>query len=280
MIQNDERKKTIFKDEGFVEIPAIGFATIGVQLSGTFSATLQFEGTINGDDWVSISLTDSTNTQVSSTTTAGVFIGSVAGYKKFRVRASAFVSGTVEVTLLLVSSGGGIATSSGGGGVSEADDADFTAGTTEGTPAMGVYEATPTPVTDEGLAIVGLDVDRNQKVREQYSPQYEDNTAKVARTEVRGTYSYQATAGDNKVILAAPGFLYGIIIGKDVASSIIEVSDHASDGDGNVKIHLESSTLMTATKGYLPVNASFNTGICADLDNQTNVTFIYRTATG
>lgn len=280
MIQNDEKKKTIFKDEGFVEIPTIGFATLGVQLSGTFSATLQFEATINCEDWVSLSLTDSTNSQVSSATAAGVFIGSVAGYKKFRVRASAFASGTVEVALLIVSSGGGIATSSSGGGVAEADDADFTAGTTEGTPAMGVYESTPTPVTAGDLAIVGLDVDRNQKVREQYSPQYEDNTAKVARTEFRGTYSYQATAGDNKVILAAPGFLYGIIIGKDVASAVIEVSDHASDGDGAIRVYLEGSTLMTSTGGYLPVNASFNTGISADLVNQTNVTFIYRTATG
>lgn len=41
-----------------------------------------------------------------------------------------------------------------GGGF--ADDADFTAGTTAGTPAQGVYESTPTSVTDGDLGIVGI----------------------------------------------------------------------------------------------------------------------------
>lgn len=90
-----------------------------------------------------------------------------------------------------------------------------------------------------------------------------------------GSGAYFATAGDNKVIKATPGFLYGIIVGKDVASSIIEVSDHASDGDGNIKIHVEGSTLMTQLGGYMPVNKFFAVGICADLDNQTNVTFVF-----
>lgn len=100
--------------------------------------------------------------------------------------------------------------------------------------------------------------------------------ADVRKTEQDGNYSYFATAGADKVIKASPGFLYGIIIGKDVASSIIEVSDHASDGDGNVKIYLEGDTLMTSCGGYVPVNADFPTGISADLTNQTNVTFVYR----
>jgi hypothetical protein len=50
------------------------------------------------------------------------------------------------------------------GGTSIADDADFTAGTTEGTPAMGVYESSPTSVTDGDLGIVAIDENRNLKV--------------------------------------------------------------------------------------------------------------------
>lgn len=88
-------------------------------------------------------------------------------------------------------------------------------------------------------------------------------------------YSYQATAGANKVIKASAATLVGIIIGKDVGSSVIEISDHVSDGDGAVKVYLEGSTLMTSTGGYVPINARFGAGICADLTNQTNVTFIY-----
>ena len=53
--------------------------------------------------------------------------------------------------------GGGI------GGTSAADDADFTAGTTQGTPAQGVYESTPTNVTDGDLGTVGITQGRRLK---------------------------------------------------------------------------------------------------------------------
>lgn len=47
-------------------------------------------------------------------------------------------------------------TTAAGSGTSAADDADFVAGTTAGTPAMGVYESTPTSVTDGDLGTVGI----------------------------------------------------------------------------------------------------------------------------
>lgn len=84
--------------------------------------------------------------------------------------------------------------------------------------------------------------------------------------------TYQATATANVVIKAAQGLLHAIIIGKAVgAGAIVEVSDHATDGDGNVKIYLEAPTVGT----YL-VDAMFEVGICVDLTNQTNVAFIWR----
>lgn len=49
------------------------------------------------------------------------------------------------------------------GGASAADDADFTAGTTPGTPAMGIYESTPTSVTDGDLGTVGITSGRRLK---------------------------------------------------------------------------------------------------------------------
>jgi hypothetical protein len=51
----------------------------------------------------------------------------------------------------------------GTGGTSAADDADFTDGTTAGTPAMGVYEATPSTVTDGDLGVVGITEARRLK---------------------------------------------------------------------------------------------------------------------
>lgn len=86
------------------------------------------------------------------------------------------------------------------------------------------------------------------------------------------TKTYQATAAENVIVKATQGFLHAIIIGKDVgAGAIVEVSDHATDGDGNIQVYLEASPVGT----YL-VDAMFTVGICVDLTLQTNVTFIWR----
>lgn len=60
--------------------------------------------------------------------------------------------------------GTAITSFSGSGGTSAADDADFTQASTTGTPAMGVYESTPTSVTDNDMGIVGIDSSRRLKV--------------------------------------------------------------------------------------------------------------------
>ena len=85
------------------------------------------------------------------------------------------------------------------------------------------------------------------------------------------TITYQAAAKANLVVKATQGFLHAIIIGLDVSGGIVEVSDHASDGDGNVKVYLEDPDVGT----YL-VDAMFTTGICADITTQTNVSFVWR----
>lgn len=57
-----------------------------------------------------------------------------------------------------------IAAGAGSGGTAAADDADFTAGTTSGTPVMGSYQSTPTAVTDGDMGIIGITADREVKV--------------------------------------------------------------------------------------------------------------------
>ena len=89
--------------------------------------------------------------------------------------------------------------------------------------------------------------------------------------------TFQAAASANVVVSASAAYLHRIIIGADVSTSTIEISDDPADGDGNVVILLTGSTLMTATGGSVEINAKFATGITADLTNQTNVTFIWRT---
>jgi hypothetical protein len=64
------------------------------------------------------------------------------------------VEGTLDVNII---------SGAGSGGTASADDADFTAGVTSGTPAMGVYESTPTSVTDGDLGTVGITQGRRLK---------------------------------------------------------------------------------------------------------------------
>ena len=99
------------------------------------------------------------------------------------------------------------------------------------------------------------------------------------------TYHYQAAAAANVVVKASAGYLKGIILGASIANAIIEVSDHATDGDGAVKIYvaggdgtdaLLKQNLSDRYSGYIPVECYFSTGITADITAQTHVTFIFR----
>jgi len=84
--------------------------------------------------------------------------------------------------------------------------------------------------------------------------------------------TYVATTGADKVISTCSAYLERIIVGKSVGSSVIEVSNSASDGDGDVKVYLAGDTLL----GVYEIGAEFSKGLCADLANQTNVAFVWR----
>lgn len=86
---------------------------------------------------------------------------------------------------------------------------------------------------------------------------------------------YQAAAATNVVVSKRKAILERILIGKDVASAVLEVSDSADNGNGNVIIKITSSTMLADTGGIIEVGAIFRNGITADLTNQTDVTFIW-----
>jgi len=83
--------------------------------------------------------------------------------------------------------------------------------------------------------------------------------------------TYQAAAAANVVVSAAPCFLHSIIVGEVKAGGIIEVSNHASDGDGNVVLYIDDAVV-----GTILVDAAFSVGICCDITTQTHVTFVWR----
>ena len=89
---------------------------------------------------------------------------------------------------------------------------------------------------------------------------------------------YTATAGDNKVVTTGPAFLERIIIPKYVASGVIEVSDHASDGDGNVKLLVTGSATVDNYPQVIEVGANFDTGLTVDITNYTNISIVWKNA--
>lgn len=76
------------------------YSAAGFELTGTFTATLVLEGTINGSTWFSpncLNIDKSSGT--ASLTSAGRRLIQLAGLTQVRVRCSSFVSGSPACTL-------------------------------------------------------------------------------------------------------------------------------------------------------------------------------------
>lgn len=75
-----------------------GMSVVGAHVRGTFSATVTWEGSIDGTNWSSIRAMNMGDGVVAATATAaGLYQLSVAGLAYVRARISAFTSGTVTV---------------------------------------------------------------------------------------------------------------------------------------------------------------------------------------
>jgi hypothetical protein len=89
--------------------------------------------------------------------------------------------------------------------------------------------------------------------------------------ETPGNITYLDSAGDDQVIATSKAVLKRVIIGKSVATSVVQVSDSPTTGDADVKFYLEGDALL----GTYEVNAVFETGIAVDLANQTDVILVW-----
>lgn len=76
-----------------------GLNSAAIQLSGTFSATVTFEATVDGINWVAILATNMTSGSAATTATAaGIYqIANIGGLLKIRARISAYTSGALDV---------------------------------------------------------------------------------------------------------------------------------------------------------------------------------------
>jgi hypothetical protein len=89
-----------------VELVLGGAAGFVVDLRGTFSATVTFQGTINGTDWFTIAVLPAGGSvnvaSVTTATAAGAWAGSATGVLRVRAIATAYTSGTVTVVIRAV----------------------------------------------------------------------------------------------------------------------------------------------------------------------------------
>lgn len=77
-----------------------GQSTLAVDLRGTFVGTVQFEGTVDGTNYVVLpGINQASQAFVTTATAPGAFIISVAGYQRVRVRCTAYTSGTITVAM-------------------------------------------------------------------------------------------------------------------------------------------------------------------------------------
>tara|TARA_R110002020_G_scaffold145908_4_gene320235 strand:- start:28401 stop:28733 length:333 start_codon:yes stop_codon:yes gene_type:complete len=84
-----------------------GLGASALQLSGTFSATVQFEGSLDGATFVSVNMKPTNSaTAASSATGAGVWLANITGFKLLRARVSAYTSGSASATFMGASTGG------------------------------------------------------------------------------------------------------------------------------------------------------------------------------
>jgi hypothetical protein len=71
---------------------------IAVQVTGSFSGTIVFEKTVDGETWAAFPLTSLTGEEVSLTTRAGVWSGATDGSAQYRIRFSIYWSGSASVS--------------------------------------------------------------------------------------------------------------------------------------------------------------------------------------
>lgn len=78
------------------------FAWLAIQVKGITTATITWEATINGADWVAVAVTNLNTGAAATTATAdGVFRADVRGFAQFRARISAWTAGAITVTGVL-----------------------------------------------------------------------------------------------------------------------------------------------------------------------------------
>ncbi len=93
---------------GIASLNVQSFGSVGIQLAGTWVATVTFEASIDGETYTTLNMLPITGTQTAVTTSAanGIWAANVAGLAFVRARCSAFTSGWIGVTMVAAPASG------------------------------------------------------------------------------------------------------------------------------------------------------------------------------
>lgn len=82
-------------------LPVAGYRNVVFQVTGSFTATVTFEGTLDGSTWVAVAVADlnsTTRARATTATAAGLLmLDDVAGLQAVRARVSAWTANAVTV---------------------------------------------------------------------------------------------------------------------------------------------------------------------------------------
>lgn len=181
---------------GTINLGVANRASLALQVTGTWTATLELRGSVDGVTYTAVQFTptDGSGSAATTATANGLWTASIGGLRYACLRASAYTSGTAVVTMLPADSGGGSGGGGGsassvtindptitsqkaavnasgqlsmtcancsGSGASAVDNSAFTAGTTSGAPAMGFFHSTIDTVADGRTATLAMDAKRS-----------------------------------------------------------------------------------------------------------------------
>ncbi len=97
--------------------PVAGYGGVAIQIQGTFTGTITFEASVQGSEFEPFRVTKSDNsTAVTTATTTGVYVGTVAGYSVIRARMSSYSNGGASVMIGAAPAAPGGAGGGGGSG--------------------------------------------------------------------------------------------------------------------------------------------------------------------
>jgi hypothetical protein len=102
-----EATGTIVEDDDTVELELpSGASVLALQISGTWTGEIDFEGTIDGTNWVALEMQPlPTGDHADSTTANGAWQVNVAGYEKARAIGDGSITGEASVTMRATSGG-------------------------------------------------------------------------------------------------------------------------------------------------------------------------------